>query len=999
MEGGQWFQTTGAIWVGSRMGGRPRRGACLHSCTRSAAAERCHNWLIVTTFQHSKLFAYELARRRAADEDDRFAGALVDAQVDVNPHQVDAALFAVQNPLSGGALLADEVGLGKTIEAGLVISQKWAEYKRRLLIVTPANLRKQWLSELSEKFFLPVEIIEAASFTAALRQGAVNPFQRDCIVLCSYQFAARRAREIAEVHWDLVVMDEAHRLRNVYKSGNSMASTLKSALSGTPKLLLTATPLQNSLLELYGLVSLLDEKVFGDLGSFREQYANLNKPATFSRLKQRLEPFCHRTLRKQVTQYVNYTRRHVLVEEFTPHRDEQRLYEQVSDFLQREQLAALPNSQRNLITLILRKLLASSSFAIAGALGTIRDRVNRELGQLAADSLEDALGSDYEALDETADEWEEEPQSLSQAQREQLGAEVAELERLHASAHDIRQNAKGEALISGLRRAFGEATQRGAARKAIIFTESRRTQDYLLRLLEAQGYRDKIVLFNGTNTDEGSRAIYQAWRARHAGSERVSGSRSADMRSALVDEFRDRAEIMIATEAGAEGINLQFCALVVNYDLPWNPQRIEQRIGRCHRYGQQHDVVVLNFLNKGNEADQRVYELLSEKFRLFEGVFGSSDEVIGALSSGVDFEKRVADIYQKCRSTGEIQAAFDALQQSLSLEIGEAMTRTRAQLLEHFDEEVHRALKQRQEQSSEQLDQFSRWLMALTRTELGGGARFTGERSFTLLADPTGQQLPLGHYTLPRRDASLRDQPEGETAAQRYRLGHPLAQHLIGQAQARTLPVQHLHFEYGGGREHIGALKDRRGEGGWLSAALYRVTALGQTEEHLLTAALTTHGEVLDADLTRKLFRLPARAEEASAAPPAALDDLLAQACDERKAAINARNLKTFEAAAERIDAWSEDLKVGLERDIKELDRLIKEARRAATTAATLQAKLDGQKRVQELEKERSRKRRSLFDEQDRIDELRQKLINDLAEKLEEREELIPLFTAQWSLT
>jgi len=129
----------------------------------------------------------------------------------------------------------------------------------------------------------------------------------------------------------------------------------------------------------------------------------------------------------------------------------------------------------------------------------------------------------------------------------------------------------------------------------------------------------------------------------------------------LVEYFRDEAVIMIATEAGAEGINLQFCSLVVNYDLPWNPQRIEQRIGRCHRYGQRHDVVVVNFLNRKNAADQRVYQLLSEKFKLFEGVFGASDEVLGNIESGVDFEKRIAQIYQQCRTEDEIQSAFDAL--------------------------------------------------------------------------------------------------------------------------------------------------------------------------------------------------------------------------------------------------------------------------------------------------------------------------------------------------
>src|SRR5207249_1416879 len=194
------------------------------------------------------------------------------------------------------------------------------------------------------------------------------------------------------------------------------------------------------------------------------------------------------------------------------------------------------------------------------------------------------------------------------------------------------------------------------------------------------------------------------WFEHHQGTDRVTGSRTADMRSALVDYFREQGRIMIATEAGAEGINLQFCSMVVNYDLPWNPERIEQRIGRCHRYGQKHDVVVVNFLNRKNEADQRVFQLLSEKFQLFEGIFGASDEVLGTIESGVDFEKRIAEIYQRCRQSNAIQLAFDDLQRELSLEIDKTMTRTRQQLLEHFDDEVREKLRIPQETSKAYLN-------------------------------------------------------------------------------------------------------------------------------------------------------------------------------------------------------------------------------------------------------------------------------------------------------
>jgi adenine-specific DNA-methyltransferase len=427
-------------------------------------------------------------------------------------------------------------------------------------------------------------------------------------------------------------------------------------------LLLTATPLQNSLLELFGLVSFIDEHTFGDLKSFREQFSVLTNKRVFESLKARLKPVCHRTLRRQVTAYVPYTRRHPLVQPFTPEEGEDLLYHLVSDYLQRDNLQALPASQRSLMTLVLRKLLASSTFAIAGALDTLSTRLRGRLGkQQPAQSLEEELDQDYEALDETAEEWPEdrpEAELLSETDRLALEKEIADLEAFRNLAVSITHNAKGQALLTALERAFAEAERLGAARKAIIFTESRRTQEYLLRVLADSPYANGIVLFNGSNTDAQSRQIYADWLERHIGTDRVTGSRTADMRSALVDYFREQGQIMIATEAGAEGINLQFCSLVVNYDLPWNPQRIEQRIGRCHRYGQKHDVVVVNFLNQTNAADQRVFQLLSEKFSLFEGVFGASDEVLGAVESGVDFEKRIADIYQRCRTPAEINRHY-----------------------------------------------------------------------------------------------------------------------------------------------------------------------------------------------------------------------------------------------------------------------------------------------------------------------------------------------------
>jgi SNF2 family DNA or RNA helicase len=483
------------------------------------------------------------------------------------------------------------------------------------------------------------------------------------------------------------------------------------------------TPLQNSLLELYGLTSFVDEYAFGDLKSFRAQYARLTDEQTYSELKARLMPICKRTLRRQVLEYIQYTNRSPVTQEFIPTKDEQILYNMVSGYLQREKLQALPSSQRSLMTLVLRKLLASSTFAIAGALDSLVRKLKARLkeNEKAAQQADEELEEDFELLDELEDEWEdqqEEIELLSEEDIEAIEAEIIELEAFRDIATSISENAKGQVLTKALNIGFDKAQHVGAAKKAIIFTESRRTQNYLLDLLSKTEYADKIVLFNGSNNDPKSKEIYAAWKEANKDSDRVTGSRTADIRSAIVDYFRDEAQIMIATEAAAEGINLQFCSLVVNYDLPWNPQRIEQRIGRCHRYGQKFDVVVVNFLNKKNAADQRVYQLLSEKFRLFSGVFGASDEVLGSIESGVDFEKRIVEIYQKCRTPEEIQASFDQLQAELSEQIGDNIRMTRQRLLEHFDEEVHEKLKVNLHDSQEYLNKHQTLLWELTKYAL-----------------------------------------------------------------------------------------------------------------------------------------------------------------------------------------------------------------------------------------------------------------------------------------
>jgi len=944
------------------------------------------------TDYHAKYYAHELTKRCPPDNLEKLAASLVDAQVDLNPHQVDAALFAFKSPLSHGAILADEVGLGKTIEAGIVLAQKWAERKRRILIIVPSSLRKQWNQELREKFFLPSLILESKSFNQEIKQGKYNPFDQEDIVITSYPFARNKAEQIQAIPWDLVVIDEAHRLRNVYKTSNKIARALKAALPDVPKLLLTATPLQNTLMELYGLVSFIDAHTFGDLQSFKSRFARLNSEPDFNELKARLAPVCRRTLRRQVLEYIRYTNRIPITQEFVPTPDEQVLYDLVSEYLRRENLHALPASQRTLIILVLRKLLASSTFAIAGALDSMVNRLKSKLkdtersGEVAED-----LTKDFEILDELKEEWGDDDfeERLTAADRAAIQQEIKDLEAFRDLAVSITENAKGKALLLALQSGFAKAEALGADQKALIFTESRRTQNYLVRLLSANGYQDRIVLFKGSNNDEQARDIYRKWVDRHRGSDRITGSHSADLRAALVDYFREEAQIMIATEAAAEGINLQFCSLVVNYDLPWNPQRIEQRIGRCHRYGQQHDVVVVNFLNKNNAADQRVYELLSEKFALFSGVFGASDEVLGRIESGVDFEKRIVRIYQECRSPEEIQASFDALQQDLEAEIDESMKVTRKKLLENFDEEVHEKLRVNLRESTGYLNRYENWLWELTGFALRRHAEFLpGETAFRLQKNPFhGNTVPLGLYRLGRnvRDAYV------------YRIGHPLAQNILQDAAGKNLPEAEIAFNYTGHPGKISILEPLVGQSGTLSLFGLTVEALN-VEDYLIFSAVTNDGTVLDDEQARRLFSLPGECFGLEGSIPC--NDRLQRIYDARAdgivETINARNAHFFDEELEKLERWADDLKSGLEFDLKERDREIKFLKTESRKILRLEEKLKAQREIKELEKKRNAKRRNLFEAQDEIERRKEDLIGEVEARLRQQIHREELFTIRW---
>lgn len=953
--------------------------------------------------QQAKYYAFELTKRNPSDSVEKFSATLLDAKVDLNPHQVEAALFAFKSPLSNGAILADEVGLGKTIEAGILLAQNWVEGKRKLLIICPSNLRKQWQQELEDKFFLPSTILEARSFKKAIENGNTNPFDSNKIMIASFHFVTNKANYVQLLNWDLVTIDEAHRLRNVYRPTNVIGNAIKLATQHCKKILLTATPLQNSLLELYGLVSLIDTHTFGDLKSFKGQFTR-TQAVDFQALRNRIAPICNRTLRRQVQEYIRYTNRIPLTMRFTPTEEEQELYVQINAYLQRKALFALPNSQRHLITLIMRKLLASSTFAICGTLERLIKRLEiiLEDNQRPYDLTED-FEEDLEHLEEVIDEWdvetEEEIEALLKPEDiEALKEELEELKAYYTLALNIQNNAKGEKLLMALEKGFERLSDLKAPQKALIFTESKRTQAYLYNLLnETEQYKGKVVIFNGTNNNAKAKEIHKQWLEDNAHTNKITGAKSVDRRAALVDYFRNDAQIMIATEAASEGVNLQFCSMLVNYDLPWNPQRIEQRIGRCHRYGQQFDVVVMNFLNTNNAADVRVFQLLDEKFQLFSGVFGASDEILGTIESGVDFEKRIAEIYQSCRTSAEINESFDSLQKELEEQINQRMKTTQQKLFENFDTAVIQRLKTTLTDSKIYLSRYETWLWKVAIFGLNKYAKFFPvEHGFYLNEIPivsteADDTIPLGHYTFDKKNDN----------ATQFRLQHPLAQYVIKEAKALPTKVEEITFDYTGFQSTIAEIANLKNKSGWMYACQISVDSF-ETTDYIKFTAFKDDGTPINDEECRWILTLDAVAKKHSIQ---LYDKEKGQLETQHKITVQTlinfireRDNNYLQIEIAKLENWAEDRVYAIEKDLRDTKDKIKIRKREAKAITNPVDLLKNQKQTRELESKLRKQRMFIYEEEDRILAQRDELIDKIEKRLVKNHNETPIFTIRWNI-
>lgn len=955
----------------------------------------------------AKYYAHELQRSYANDHVGKLAGLLFDAQVEPKPHQIDAALFALQTPFLPGVILADEVGLGKTIEAGIVISQYWAERRRSILIVAPSSLRQQWQQELYEKFLIPSSILDPKTKDSLLHAAGGRSAQ---VLICSYEFALRHETSLLKA-WDLVVADEAHRLRNYWTGKTKAAEAVARIVKGAHKtVLLTATPLQNKLEELYGLVSIFDPGYFYSLDAFRERYVKNRDLGGDDDLVERVATVSKRTLRRDADKYIHFTKRLPLTVEFTPSPDEARLYDLVNDYLQRDELFAFAGSQRHLSALIIRKRLGSSTYAVASTLENI---ANRLADEVAAGQRRDGRGglvaADFAVDDEiTSEELEESDEidgtdtgarasslPLDESLLEAMRAEVAELREYAALARSITENQKAVKLGEALDLGFERLRELGAPEKAIIFTDSTKTQEYIARSLREAGRGEGLVLFNGSNNGPEQTAIYQAWLEKNRDGDLITGIAAVDRRKALVDYFRTEGTIMIATEAAAEGINLQFCSMLVNYDLPWNPQRVEQRIGRVHRFGQGHNVVVVNFSNKGNIAEQRILELLTNKFQLFSSVFGASDEVLGAIEDGLDFEKTISDILTRCRTADELDSAFRELEARYAGEISREMASAKAKVFDNLDPHVQDRLKAYDTQSGEVLNKFERLLLAVTRHELDQHATFEGDgRTFVLNQSPV-KDAPTGRYF-------FKSQPLEN--AHQYRYASPLAQHVVEAAKTHDTPARELAFSLSQSERVSSAIRVLEGASGELTVSVvtFRMRARNEdvSESYVLAGALTDDGRWLDEEYVADILDLACI--DVGTQPVAIDESRFTPHLDARRAElekeVQGRNSRYYDQQEELLYRNQQDRKAEHEGAIRDYRAKEKEARKLARQADDPMEQLRLKKEARKWEQRAEEADEDFRDARKKLRAEADKYLELIEQSLQGTQETEHLFTIRWRI-
>lgn len=938
----------------------------------------------MSTIHKARFLAEKLHVNKGGSDVERISNTLYNSKITLNPHQIQAALFAFNSPTSKGVMLCDEVGLGKTIEAGIVIAQYWYERKRRIVVISPATLIRQWSSELESKFNLNTFILDSKSIKNELKKG--NPFINKNIIITSFHYASSYSEYLSAAGLDLVVIDEAHKLRNVLKK-NIIATNIKNGIQNYKKILLTATPLQNNLSELFGLSSILDESFFGDFDMFKDFYID-NYEENQEDLKYRISKFMHRTLRSQVQHYISFPRRITQTYKFVPSENEALLYEKVTNLIQSNPSFGTGNNQTIFISIILRKLLSSSTRAVEATLLGIKNRLYKMVNSDFPSSnktMDDLLLHTYEITEDLDDSIFNSTENVTY-DNDKLKQEYVLVKEALEICEKIDIDHKTILLFEAIEKIFENLHIDKRNKKILIFTESRKTQDYLYEELEKLNMYN-IIKFNGSNNDKKQSEIYSIWQKNNMENH---NSKSTNMRIALIDYFKNQADIMIATEAGAEGLNMQFCSVVINYDLPWNPQRIEQRIGRVHRYGQTNDVMVINFLNQTNIIDQRVYELLTTKFRLFDDVFGSTDQVLGNLSDDFNFERKIFDIYLTARSKEEIEDYFSQLQKEFEVEISNEMKLTEELFVENFDQQLHSYFDILLHDTQDQILEYEKIFLELIKILI---PKIRIEENGRFILNEQSDLLQTGKYNVSHINK--------ETTYKSIKPNDQNGEKLLSYIFNKNIDGGNLIFNVSSYKYKISDLEKLKGTSGLIKFGKVVVDSLDDTE-YLIITGITSDGEYLDSKICENLFLTETRNVSINNSNTGYIGKILNKNYKnliELKIKESADlNSRLYKESVEIISKWADDKIIGIQLEVDRLRIKRNELQREKDYTVNSQLKDKLSEEINHLSIKIRNKWLELAEQEITVEVEKEKYMEALLESKKMRSKSIDIFTINFEV-
>ena len=841
-------------------------------------------------------------------EAEQFLPVFASSDIEIYPFQIAAASFALRSPYQKGAVLCDEAGMGKSHEAMLVINQKWLEgYSRILLVIPNADLLHQWTEMLERFYTVPyVVLTNRDQWRQNTSEDNSNAFIQDAIVITTYDFAADNEEAAKVVNWDLTVFEEANALSPVYREDNKQAKALKRIAGDSFKLLLTGTPIEKNIMDLYGLIWFIDKTLLPGEKEFLARY--LRRPENYPELSERVSRYCFRTLRSQAKHYAKVTERVLLTVEYTPGKAERQLYDLLYAYINQPEKRAFPEMNQYDLALRLLGLLGSSTAAI---LQTIKGIVKRLQG-----------------LENAADE-------LSQWQEIQTAAE------------SIPQDAKAGELLTVLKQGFSLMKKTGAKQKAVIFTESVETQKMLQNLLSD---RYRTLAYNG----------------------------SADY--SVIRQFKEDGEVLISTDNGAKGFNLEEAAFIIHYDLPYNTLKLEQRIDRCHRLGQENDVLSVAFIDKNNFADVRKLELVNKRMLVTDGVFGITDDVLGGFTD--DVKAAFPVIAQQLRPRAQIEQAYRQTLSTHEEDNRQTVSAAEDILFTTFTKELADKVKinpkyvnRRGQELNNDLWEITKWFF--TRyNEKNDDCRFVIDETTRTITATEYRELPvLFYYWTGSRNRPYRSQKMyGMAKDFKPKAGQITLSSIIGRGILHELECANE------GVLTIPAVQES------CQIALYTVTLVSGSSrtEHAVLCGLTDSGKALDDAACRSIFDLPVESstEDERRSPhwlkgtsrPHPLDRLVPsdKMMAEQLERLSPAQAEEMERMRQQVSAD----KAALSRELNTLDSQVQQAQAEleAVTGDRLK-RLAAQKKINQLRQEYMKHQESQFFDAMRLDmELEEKM-------------------------